>query len=41
MTPFDILQAVAALEIILTDHRQNNYIGKGTTAFMEVLSQHV
>lgn len=41
VTPFDILQAVAALEIILTDHRQNNYIGKGTTAFMEVLSQHV
>lgn len=41
VTPFDILQAVAALEIILSDHRKTNYIGKGTIAFMEVLSQHV
>ena len=28
ISPFDILSVVSALEIILTEHRKVNYIGK-------------
>lgn len=37
VNPFDILSAVAALEIILSEHRQVNYIGKAISAYMEVI----
>lgn len=37
ISPFDLLPFIASLEIILTDYRNENYIGKGTKAFMEVV----
>lgn len=38
ISPFDLLPFIASLELILTNYRDENYIGKGTTAFMEVLN---
>ena len=37
VSPFDILSVVSALEIILTDYRKVNYIGKATLKFTEVI----
>ncbi|ARJ50012.1 pyridoxal-phosphate-dependent aminotransferase family protein [Staphylococcus lutrae] len=37
LSPFDLLPFVAALEVLLTQHRQNSYIGRATKAFMEVI----
>ncbi|KFE42329.1 pyridoxal-phosphate-dependent aminotransferase family protein [Staphylococcus agnetis] len=37
ISPFTLLSFIAALELILTKHRQTSLVGKGTTAFMEVL----
>ncbi|WP_105996021.1 pyridoxal-phosphate-dependent aminotransferase family protein [Staphylococcus agnetis] len=37
VSPFTLLSFIAALELILTKHRQTSLVGKGTTAFMEVL----
>ena len=37
VSPFDILSVVSALEILLTDFRKENYIGKGIAQFMEVI----
>ncbi|MGV3224246.1 alanine--glyoxylate aminotransferase family protein [Staphylococcus hyicus] len=37
VSPFTLLSFIAALELILTKHRQESLVGKGTTAFMEVL----
>ncbi|NBH29871.1 pyridoxal-phosphate-dependent aminotransferase family protein [Staphylococcus warneri] len=37
VSPFDILSVVSALELILTEYRNANYIGKGVTKFMEVI----
>ncbi|MCS4485334.1 pyridoxal-phosphate-dependent aminotransferase family protein [Staphylococcus americanisciuri] len=37
ISPFDLLPFVAALEVILTNYRKKHYIGKGITAFMEVV----
>ena len=37
VSPFDILSVVSALEIILTDYRKINYIGKATLKFTEVI----
>ncbi|QLK86264.1 alanine--glyoxylate aminotransferase family protein [Staphylococcus sp. 17KM0847] len=37
ISPFDLLPFIASLEIILTNYRNQSYIGKGTTTFMEVI----
>lgn len=37
VSPFDMLSVISALEIILTDYRQTNYIGRGLTKFSEVI----
>ena len=37
VSPFDMLSVISTLEIILTDYRQTNYIGKGLTKFSEVI----
>lgn len=37
VSPFDILSVVSALEILLTEFRKENYIGKGIAQFMEVI----
>ena len=37
VSPFDILSVVSALEMILTDFRKVNYIGKATLKFTEVI----
>lgn len=37
VSPFDILSVVTALELILTDYRKVNYIGKATTKYTEVI----
>lgn len=37
VSPFDILAVVSALEVILSDYRQTNYIGQGITKFSEVI----
>ncbi|WP_086427536.1 pyridoxal-phosphate-dependent aminotransferase family protein [Staphylococcus cornubiensis] len=37
ISPFDLLPFVAALEVILTQYRQQSYIGTGTKAFLEVV----
>ncbi|MDT3944462.1 alanine--glyoxylate aminotransferase family protein, partial [Staphylococcus aureus] len=39
ISPFDILSVVSALEIILTEHRKVNYIGKGISKYMEVIHE--
>ena len=39
ISPFDILTVVSALEIILTEYRKVNYIGKGITKYMEVIHE--
>ena len=33
VSPFDMLSVISTLEIILTDYRQTNYIGKGNKIF--------
>lgn len=38
VTPFDMLKVISALEIILSDIRGKSYLGKGLTAFQEVIS---
>lgn len=37
----DILQCVSALEIILSELRHESYVGKGTTAYLEVVKAYV
>ncbi|OLS04077.1 aminotransferase class V [Staphylococcus epidermidis] len=37
VSPFDILSVVSALELILTEYRNSNYIGTGVSKFMEVI----
>lgn len=37
VSPFDILSVVSAIEILLTESRNKNYIGKGIAQFMEVI----
>lgn len=37
----DILQCVSALEVILTELRNESYIGKGTKAYLEVVKEYV
>lgn len=37
VSPFDILAVVTALEIILSDYRKVNYIGKATSKYTEVI----
>lgn len=37
VSPFDILSVVAALEHILSNYRNKNYIGKAITRYMEVI----
>ena len=37
VSPFDILSVVSALELILTEYRNSNYIGTGVSKFMEII----
>lgn len=38
VTPFEMLNIISALEIILSDIRGKTYLGKGLTAFQEVIA---
>ncbi|UXR70912.1 alanine--glyoxylate aminotransferase family protein [Staphylococcus sp. IVB6240] len=38
ISPFDLLPFIASLEMILSAYRQEDYIGKGTKAFLEVIN---
>ncbi|UDI78028.1 alanine--glyoxylate aminotransferase family protein [Staphylococcus taiwanensis] len=37
VSPYDMLSVISALEMILTEYRQINYIGQGITKFTEVI----
>ncbi|NWK85488.1 alanine--glyoxylate aminotransferase family protein [Staphylococcus sp. GSSP0090] len=41
ISPFDILQVVSALEILLTEYRNQSYVGTAMTQFMEVIKAYV
>jgi len=41
ISPFDILQVVSALEILLTEFRNESYVGKAITQYMEVVKAYV
>lgn len=41
ISPFDILQVVSALEILLSEYRNQNYIGTAITKYMEVVKAYV
>ena len=41
ISPFDILQVVSALEILLTEFRKESYIGTAITQYMEVVKAYV
>jgi aspartate aminotransferase-like enzyme len=41
ISPFDILQVVSALELILTEHRGESYVGKAISQYMEVVKAYV
>ncbi|MBN6202777.1 alanine--glyoxylate aminotransferase family protein [Staphylococcus saprophyticus] len=41
ISPFDILQVVSALEILLTEYRNQSYIGTAITQYMEVIKAYV
>ncbi|MDN8847874.1 alanine--glyoxylate aminotransferase family protein, partial [Staphylococcus aureus] len=41
ISPFDILQVVSALEILLTEFRNESYVGKAITKYMEVVKAYV
>lgn len=41
ISPFDILQVVSALEILLTEYRNQSYIGTAITQYTEVIKAYV
>ena len=41
ISPFDILQVVSALEILLSELRNESYVGKAITQYMEVVKAYV
>lgn len=41
ISPFDILQVVSALEIIVSEFRNEAYIGTAITQYMEVVKAYV
>lgn len=41
ISPFDILQVVSALEILLSEFRNESYVGKAITQYMEVVKAYV
>src|SRR5699024_10301090 len=41
ISPFDILQVVSALEILLSVFRNESYVGKAITQYMEVVKAYV
>lgn len=41
ISPFDILQVVSALEILLSEFRNASYVGKAITQYMEVVKVYV
>ena len=41
ISPFDILQVVSALEILLTEFRNESYVGKAITKYIEVVKAYV
>lgn len=41
ISPFDILQVVSALELILTEHRGESFVGKAISQYMEVVKAYV